>query len=211
MGRIIHYNLLLNVPANNAPANGRFLAKDPNGLLDDNSQVWAVWNDSDPHNKHWEPLPPIPGSRPDSAILHQDDHIYIAIGEKYATNGGSPQVTSVQAAVTFGRALARGASETIASPFGAATNPAALLLGHYPDTTVPPSMTSETYAYPDGQSVTWYIIQPGSVTDNAPAANRHKYTFMVGVIVTTRSGQTYTFTHDPEVDVGTDQALAQSA
>ncbi|MFN7936561.1 MAG: hypothetical protein U0R19_24780 [Bryobacteraceae bacterium] len=213
MGRIIHYNLLLNFPRTGAPATGRFQDTSATALLDDNSKVWAVWNDNDPHNKHWDALPPLRGGRPDSVKLRPQDHIYLAIGEKYPL-GTQPQLTSIQVAVAFGRSLSRGATEVLASPFGAASNPVALFLGQFPTTANPPGMTKESYNYTDKDNsqwtVDWYIIQPGSVTDSAPAQAPHKYTFLVGAIAQTASG-TYTFAHDPEVDVGTEQALGVSA
>lgn len=206
MGRTIHYNVLLNIPDAGANATGRFQDTDPNALLDDNSKVWAVFNTSDPSHEHWDPLPALVGGRADSASLQQGDNIFIAFGEKFLQTGGAAKVQSLQVAVTFGRALSRGAAQVNASPFGPNNNPTSLFLAQF---TAP----TETHNYQDNDpqqtkyTVNWYVLNLGTITDPA-RRNHNPYTFIVGALATTATAN-YSFSHDPEVDVGTDQSLEQ--
>ena len=210
MGRIITYNILFNFPGANGVATGRFQDRGANAQVTDNSRTWQQMI-----NNQWTPLPVLVGGRIDSTLLLNDDQVSIAFGEKRPA--GSPrQVQSIQAAVVIARSLDRNAAQGIASPFGSTTNPTTLFIGQ---TTGGVGSSSLGFAGPfsitdkDGSqwTVEFYVLNLGTVTEQVsnPRQPSH-YTAMVAANVQTANG-TFSFGHDPEVDVGTEQSMPATA
>ncbi|MBL8177055.1 MAG: hypothetical protein JNK48_20445, partial [Bryobacterales bacterium] len=157
---------------------------------------------------------PDPRARADSAKLLTGDEIFIAIGDKHP-QGASGSVQSIEVAVTFGRALARGGGQNLATPFSANGGPQALFLGAYPPVQGMSVLSTESYQYQDKDgslwTVDWWVLPLGAVADAPPSQHQDPFTFMVGARVVTNSQATLYFSHDPEIDVGTEQALGQYA
>ncbi|MFN7936562.1 MAG: hypothetical protein U0R19_24785 [Bryobacteraceae bacterium] len=206
MGRAITYNILFNFPAANAPASGRFQDRGANAQITDNSRTWQQLI-----NNQWTPLPVLVGGRIDSTLLLKDDQVGVAFGEKRLT-GMPRQVQSIEAAAVIARSLDRNAAQGIASPFGPATNPTTLFIGQ---TTGGASSSSMGFSGPftitdkDGTqwTVEFYVLNLGAVTEQvANSRQPSHYTVMVAANVTTANG-TFSFGHDPEVDVGTESSM----
>ena len=211
MGRTITYNILFNFPGANGVATGRFQDRGANAQITDNSRTWQQLIGG-----QWSPLPALVNGRPDSALLLSDDSVAFAFGEKRPV-GAARQVQSVQAAAVIARSLDRKAAQAIASPFGPSTNPTTLFIGQ---TTGGVSSSTLSFAGPftitdkDGSqwTVEFYVLNLGAVTEQVanPRQPSH-YTVMVAANVVIGNGMTISFGHDPEVDVGTEQAMPATA
>ncbi|MBS1826980.1 MAG: hypothetical protein JST93_16800 [Acidobacteria bacterium] len=205
MGRTVNYNILFNFPAANGAANGRFQDRGRNAQLTDNSRTWQQMV-----NGNWVAMPSLVGGREDSTVLLKDDQIALAFGEKRPV-GAPRQVQSVQVAAIVTRALDRNPTQVAASPFGVAGNPTALFTGQ---TTGGASSPTLGFAGPfqitdqDGSvwTVEFYVLNLGTVTEQVVNPRQpSRYSVVVAANVTTAAG-TFSFSHDPEVDVGTEQA-----
>ncbi len=213
MPRQINYNILLNFPQGNGNATGRFQDKSRNARVDDNSRTWNRFDTT--LNPPWFPMPVLLGQREDSVVLLNSDSIAIAFGEKRLVTRQNPnpprQVANIQVAATISRALDRQPTEATASPFGPRNNPTTLFLGSAPGGSGSSTMDfAGPFSITDNDNSNWivefYVLQLGAVTEVVSNVNTpSRYTIMLGAIVQTTGGQTFSFGHDPEVDVGTDQ------
>ncbi|MBL8177054.1 MAG: hypothetical protein JNK48_20440 [Bryobacterales bacterium] len=197
MPRQINFDILFNFSGRN----GRFLDRDPNANDDDNSRFWT----SAGANGVRVPVPPILNRRLDSVTLGTNDTVTVRFGYKQRVRRGDPMPTPIvqrlDAAVTIGRRLDDGQPpQNIASPFGGV--PQTVFVGSLATMELETQQDTDR----DGSSdVTFFYKLPlGTVTEAGNSANPSQYAMMIGANVQTANGS-FSFGHDPEIDVGTEQ------
>lgn len=197
-GRSINYNLLLDMPQANGAASGRFQQRDdPDTNILDNSRTFVALS-----NNVWSIVNA--NGREDRVALGPGDNLCVAVGEKVPA-GAAQQVRRIRLNATVSFRPSAGRTLPPGSPFGPAANPRAAFSGVFPaDGDMPLLVRVTVQGVLDGDGnrydTYWYLLDLGRVRGNAQG----QYELAIGAEVTTTAGTQLTFSHDPEVDVGTD-------